>query len=150
MNPLKPEAIKILRRVKRHILARPTRLCMSKWLIKKIDSGREDYYSGDWDGAKFQKYPPCGTAACLAGWTTMIALPEREIAAVNVEDIAARELGLDYTQKHKLFYVAPICTTAFGWPEPFRSDYLKAKSQTARARIAAARIDHFIATGGNE
>ena len=33
------------------------------------------------------------------------------------------------------------------WPEPFRGNYDAAKTPAARAKVAAKRIDHLIATG---
>lgn len=36
------------------------------------------------------------------------------------------------------------------WPEAFRKPYMKAKQNRTKAKIAAARIEHFIATRGSE
>jgi hypothetical protein len=38
--------------------------------------------------------------------------------------------------------------SATNWPEPYRTDYLRALTALGRARVAVARFDEFIRSGG--
>lgn len=137
-----PEAAKILRAVKRLILAEPKRLHMADWGQRRSGPGA----------------PACGTVGCIAGWTVLVSSGLASKWALKLLDNsafnglmaaagikAASILGyptFDYTggRLYKLFYPS-------SWPEPFRIDYHAAKTQTSRAKIVGKRIDHFIKTG---
>lgn len=98
----------------------------------------------------------CGTAACIAGHTLMLqgAKPVKFVPTwgsrgaltslfltkngkeVFASEAATTALGLTAEQADRLFY-------AENWPHGF------AKGRTD-PKVAAARIDHFIATKGRE
>lgn len=134
--------VRLLRKVKRAILAEPTKFRMDKWT--------------------------CGSAHCIAG--TICALdqsltfvvPKRKGAVwlvvdgndedssvVPIERAAADNLEIEYsehtshTEADRLFHL-PY------WPKQFRDDYRAAQTLKARAGIAAKRIEHFIKTNGGD
>jgi hypothetical protein len=130
--------IKLLKQVKRHILAEPERFRMDDW--------------------------NCGTAQCIGGWACSLAGlkwkrsgegTHRELATeAEVSKVAALLLDIeaedcpesiygDDSEAARLFYTS-------SWPDEFRHQYEEAEDRRARARIAAERIDHFIATNGAE
>ncbi len=144
----------LLERVAQHIEAEPRRLQMSSWVEASPKS-------------------PCGTTACIAGWAVLLTAPDfdaaldvartptlddegaddswaheaRVLRTVGREDEdfdqAGRELlGIDRQQADRLFYM-------IGWPAEFVSGY-DGRNAAEAARIAAARIRHFIATDGAE
>lgn len=59
--------VKLLKKVRKLIAEEPRRLNMSYWGIKVKDMAE-----------KPSSAPPCGTIACLAGWTILAAHPKRE------------------------------------------------------------------------
>ena len=92
----------------------------------------------------------CGTACCIAGHAVAIAKPKtwsrlnKEDDGALMADTAKSLLGLDNEQYYR------ICNYAHSWPEPFDTKFGCATTSKQRAKIAAKRIDHFIATGGAE
>lgn len=111
--------------------------------------------------------PPCGAVGCIAGNTVIIAGLGRPyfLGSRNGRDIiqyhapagstwfdkAAELLGLDNEQAQRLFYP----NDRFGdgnnvWPEPFASQYEKAKTPEERVAVLRPRVEHFIATNGAE
>lgn len=78
------------------------------------------------------------TVACIAGWAAVLSGKNPEYD--QVQDEASELLGLSYTKSQDLFFTP-------NWPEPFYTQYTKARSQKQRAKIACARIDHLIETG---
>lgn len=60
-----------------------------------------------------------------------------------MDDAGAEALGLNESEKSRLFFVS-------GWPQPFRQNYNRSKSVIGKVRAAIARIDHFIKTKGVE
>lgn len=138
--------IKLLRRVKRHILAEPKRINMY-FPVRVGQMGR---------GA-----PPCGTIGCIAGWAVLLAerkgrempgltwrriLDRREAPDMDWDDfkpIAIRRLKLTAEQAHRLFHV-------INWPRTFTVQYEKARTPKKMASVTAERIDHFIKTKGRE
>lgn len=127
--------VRLLRKVKKHILEEPRRLLMRTWVCRK--SYDEPTFVTD-DYTTASKFADCGTAACIAGWTCILAGEERP---VDISFTAAALLGL--RNGDRLFMVE-------NWPEPYRAHYRQARSQKARAKTAAERIDHFIATRGTD
>lgn len=131
--------VRLLRRIKKHILDEPRRFIMYG-LVKRGRPGQL-YYS---DNGRTATYPACGTAACIAGWASILSGVKRP----NNTCVAARRIGLNQewdnalnsTQADNVFY-------SDLWPEPFRSLYRKAQTTPKRAKIAADRIEHLIATG---
>lgn len=55
--------VKLLKKVRKLIQEEPRRMRMSSW-------GRKT------DGSDISNPPPCGTVACLAGWTVLAAVPK--------------------------------------------------------------------------
>lgn len=138
----------LLRRVRDHILAEPTRLDMNV-MLKAVDTKQ--------NGA-----PPCGTVGCIAGWTVVLEagvkkLPgtAQEYFDLDVWGDAQEFLGLSNDEAGRLFqepYVARY-SAASGrphWPLDFAAQYVAAKTPQKRAKITAARIDRFIETNGAE
>lgn len=87
--------------------------------------------------------PPCGTIACIAGWTVSLAYPE-VVQTAKTECItwygrAIAALNITEEQAQHLFYPNR-------WLEPFRSAYPKCKTQRQRARLVAKVINNFIKT----
>ncbi len=126
---------------------------------------------------RISKEAPCGTAACIAGWTVLLAdaMPVTEVQKANgaawakeqnenrevvgnllneVPRIAAELLGLTDNEKNILFIGEPEGDESEydderdgGWPEPFATDWAEANGQREQAQVAVAYLDHIIATG---
>jgi hypothetical protein len=131
--------VELLKKVKEYITAHPNRFVMDNFLIKQ----REGETIFDADDGKEVKFDQCGTAACIAGWTCLIATEGKVREGTNIQRKAGRLLGISPGKQDNLFFTC-------NWPEHFVSQYLKAATQSSRAKIAARRIDHFIATEGRE
>lgn len=129
--------VRLLRKIQKHILEEPRRFFMD-WFIAKGTPGKKDLTAiGNWTAVcdLSSVTPPCGTAACIAGWVNLFRKHDP-----TDHDAAARELGLELGQQHRVFNV-------MYWPELFRYSYTKAKTPQTRAKIAAERIEHLIKTG---
>jgi hypothetical protein len=122
--------VRLLRRVAKHILEEPKRLDMEK--IAENVEGRDS--------------PPCGTVGCIAGWACMLTGSSVKRADWGK---GRRLIGLDGDQAYRLFDY-PLGLVTDGWPEKFSKPYVAAKTARQRARIAVARIEHFIKTKGTE
>lgn len=123
----------LLLKVRDAILAEPLKFDMRDWLAQSENS-------------------PCGTTACIAGWAASIHLGHEKLSETarlfnsndsDDEFFPEEYLDIGPFEQDILFYKS-------NWPEPFRSQYLTAKNAADRARAAADRIDHFIATNGAE
>lgn len=131
------EGIRILREVERRILAQPKTYRQDEWYCGTamciaghvcFVSGRVDGVSmGGWDGY----WPLKGGERCES-WAG------EAITALGAE-LAPRSVGGTL----KLFGHPGF------WPEPFSTQFLQTgpRAYKARARIAVARIEHFIETG---
>lgn len=124
---------KLLRQIKKTILAKPEQFRMDSW--------------------------NCGTAMCIAGHACNLAGLKwtgkrgRKLAAGgDVGDVAAAVLDIDppslidsydVTEADRLFWVDK-------WPHDLQDDYLAANTHTARARVAAKRIERFITSVASE
>ena len=123
-----------------------------------------------------ESHAPCGTAACIAGWTCILAdaVPMEKVRLANVDewhkgnpiarelfsDIpaqAAALLGLTDEESEILFTAEPDGTWAGYddngddeyeecWPEPFASQWRESPSRKQHL-IAVAYLDHIIETG---
>jgi hypothetical protein len=93
-----------------------------------------------------ERYAKCGTAACIAGWTCILSMEDKEpeeIASNLVEHTEAGNfLELTNEQANRLFLPSQ-------WPWRFL-DGACDDGKTKTAKIAAARIEHFIKTKGKE
>lgn len=139
--------VKLLRKIKKEILAEPLRFDMHGW------------FNAD------DRIAPCKSTACIAGWTVALDHMGKTTSWKSViaqrndgdaEGEARRLLKLDFEQANRLFFIA-------GWPREFHDRYWEIENtlnyrdiKGARlkrkqlAQIAAERIDHFIKTGGEE
>jgi len=148
--------VKLLRRIQRVIKKRADQFDMNTWFNKDSTASH------------------CGTTACLAGWAlTLAGRKSHQLASPlkiarglcqgfneNFDSIGviggernytiavkgATELGLDYNQAEKLFYINH-------WPAKFSVGYYRARDKNdnvEKARVTCERIDHFIKTNGTE
>lgn len=81
----------------------------------------------------------CATAHCICGWGAVLANRPDIDASISSEPV----FGIDSGMRNRLFWVGR-------WPQQFRESYRARKTQAAKARVAAARIEHFIKTAGKE
>lgn len=140
MKPkLKPQTIKLLRQVKRKILAEPRQFQMGVFFSDFINTDRT--------------IPNCGTAACIGGWAIALS---KKLNPANADhfvycesraaafDLARSTLGITIPQSIALF-------RADMWPQPFAKppnvDFDSTDSPAHNAKLAARRIEHFIKTG---
>lgn len=83
----------------------------------------------------------CGTVACIAGWTLLLAgVSPAEIHSKDWDEISAEAmcaLGVRGASEG-IFYVD--C-----WPDDLRGRYDRSTKPATRAGLAAERIDRFIA-----
>lgn len=132
------KGIKLLRRVKRHILAHPKTYRQDKW--------------------------HCGTAMCIAGHAAMMSglvvgvkkvemlTGEKVIAPVQRGDTTPspsylwRYFGAKALDAH-VGHIYALFARPADWPLPYATDYGAASSYKARAEVAAQRIEYFIRTG---
>jgi hypothetical protein len=125
--------VKLLRKVKRYILAEPKRLFMASYFVRKYQYGEM------LNGRDFAK---CGTAACIAGWTLLLNKLDPYFVEAGAHDTAADLLGINCDQALLLFEPRK-------WPEKFEKG-LNDDGKLSTAKVAAARIEHFIKTKGAE
>lgn len=120
--------VKLLRKIAKVIQERPREFDM-RWLhVKNNALGWDEPAEMD-----------CGTAHCICGWAAVI----KNNPNLQNNVIGYEAFGILPAQANRLFFVG-------GWPSALRERYKKAKLDRTRARIAAARIEHFIATEGRE
>lgn len=119
----------LLLKVKAAILAEPAKFDMEDWFAKSDES-------------------PCGTTACIAGHAAVMHRGIQRLSAYNwawldTPDIARNALMIDLKSSDRLFYLPD-------WPIEFKARYIQAESASECSKVAADRIDHFIATNGAE
>ena len=131
--------IKLLRQIKREILKRPTQFNMNWWFQKRDSLGN--------------RAGGCGTAACIAGWAVAIAGTEKgetirlaefsggSFFDTNTPDSAKSILDISDDHAHRLF-------DRSNWPMRYLDE--RANTSMKVAKLAAARIEHFIKTKGRE
>jgi hypothetical protein len=127
--------VALFERIKLNIRLEPERVDMRHWLSK-------------WPEAV------CSTVACIAGWASVyslladgksdsqsIYLAASRISSRLVDATAVKNLGIDWTEAKRLFYVS-------GWPRAFgrRLDRYRPGTK-GYARAVCDRIDHFVTTG---
>ena len=118
--------VRLLRRIKKQILAEPNTFRMDVW--------------------------SCGTAHCIGGWAAVLTgwTPRIEHGGIahsatkgstcwDIGAITNDSLDIDTIQRVRL-------TSESRWPDPFRGG----RTRKIRAELAAARIEHFIKTKGEE
>lgn len=129
--------VKLLRKIQKHILAKPDRLMMEGYVYY---GEQGEVFRGD--NGSYQRFADCGTAACIAGWTNLLT---RGRDATDSER-ARWLLGSPGSDIDHVNGLDPLFDVN-GWPEKFREQYKKRKTPVARAKIAAGRIEHLIETG---
>lgn len=132
---------RLLRKVAKHIAAEPKRFIMGDLVQTSLE--RTFSFDGAATFNSEQKFPSCGTAACIAGWTCILSKKRTSLR------VAADLLGI----KGSFFECSSETARLFDageWPEPFGRNYQGAKTPRARVKIAVARIEHFIKTKGKE
>jgi hypothetical protein len=129
---LSNESIEMLGRIKIEILKEPRQFLMSSFYADSQEFGC-------WD------IPNCGTAACIGGWGYAIkhnlspALASCQRRVMLDHRLA---IGINGEQATRLFFMEE-------WPQRFReTDAMPGTPEFAKN--AADRIDHFIATDGEE
>lgn len=145
--------IELLLKVKKHILAKPSRLHMGQWMVRAIEDkesmfnnivkkkGRKYITKLDttYGEPSIQILPSCGTVGCIAGWTALLA---STLDRTYHYGDARTLLGLSQTQASFLFFPS-------NWPLTYYYKYKLAKNQRERAKIVGQVIDLFIAGGGS-
>lgn len=133
--------VELLERVKAHILEEPKRLAMGTFAERNEEA-------------------PCGTVACIAGWSLVLEKGARMVTKKLADfgegyyedhfvyrnnrpiddphEHAKKILGLTEEEAMTLFYVED-------WPDDLTVNYMAAKRPDKRALITAARIDRLIA-----
>lgn len=131
---------RLLRKVQRHILEEPKRYDQDRWLIRG-DEATIHLEPND--------VPACKTVGCIAGWVCVLGKSIPKLA-YNSGIRAKKLLGLTTGQADRLFAPILYADANHCWPEKFETKYRKANTAKKRAKVAAARIDHFIKTKGAE
>lgn len=135
-----PLNVKLLRKVKKHILAEPARLVMADGLLLGTP-GETRHYAPAYEEPGECIMPKCGTVGCIAGWACVLGQKDFEKSeyATNwftIRTTAERLLGIVYG--NELFRVE-------SWPNKLCAKYYRAKTNDQRAKLVAERIDQFIA-----
>lgn len=133
--------VRLLRRIQKHILEEPRRFFMESVVVATTPGSRKWDESASWFTDLSRTVPPCGTAACIHGWTALLSGKTIQ----ETEDLRFRwsqnKLGLSPSYQIDNLFIAEY------WPSPFDGRYLSARGPKQRAKIACARIDHLIETG---
>lgn len=163
--------IKLLEKVKAHILEEPRRVNMAYWLALKDTTGVTNAalptvaWATVMHAAK-NRAPACGTVGCIAGWTIIVARKKRAVKALTkagtrypIAQLAADVLGLTqlsrYEEESLWSQTQPSQRMRLflpdRWPEPFRAKLKTHRPGTkAYAKVIAKRIDFFIKTNGTD
>lgn len=137
--------VQLLRRIKRHILEEPRRFFM-QGVVQTGEPGKpfeKQLAYGDLASL----VPPCGTAACIHGWTALLSGKTPKQTGRLSFEWSERRLGIPHDNRISQFWGKDYLFDADDWPQPFASRYAKAITPRGRAKIAAARIEHLITTG---
>lgn len=124
--------VELLREVQKVILEEPKRFDMRTFAYRM--------------DPKEERSPQCGTIGCIAGWAVILThkIPRKPNAQMpNIgRPHGAEALDLTDVEALRLFYVEE-------WPDKFSVAY-KADGSKKSAKVAVARINHFIKTKGME
>jgi hypothetical protein len=160
---LSKKAIALLRKVQKTITEEPNRLIMGSW-TRQVITGEGEIYVTDYDPSEeiTRPVPPCGTVGCIAGWTAINGMKDKDLPIVtingnkmidvsaidDVEGEARHLLGLTKEQAQSLFYLPNWSVAVYGdvkaWPKRFATAYGNAKTAKQRAKVTCDRIDYFI------
>jgi len=140
---MEPEVKILLRRVEKAILKEPRRMRMNTFGDKRSRKNTKNI-------------PPCATQACIGGHIVWQLNPVLFTRAVEEGDIdwiehrARQALQLTQVEANRLFLFKSWNYGSEGWPKEFSVAYNKAKTPHKRAKVAVARIEHFIRTDKKE
>lgn len=162
------KGIALLRKVEKVILDDPKKFDMGRWATV-FDKTAKGYNPRN----KTIVHNSCGTVGCIAGWTCLLAdkKTQKKLTAIAKQNTkgdveagmdekravgraslsrmldpqkqALSLLGIDAAQASKLFHES-------NWPLSYFLESVNAPTPKARAKIAVARIEHFIKTNGAE
>lgn len=149
--------VKLLRRIQKHISAEPRRFNMHFW-------GK--HYS-QYVNLHYSNVPPCRTAGCIAGTACILTgdIQPKKLKGIkallngdygyidfplSTPFRARRALGLTKEQADRLFLLSTMSRSGNSWPDNFELRFNAATTSRQRAKVAVARIDHFIKTKGAE
>lgn len=132
--------IRLLRKIQKHILEEPRRFFMTGI----VHTGAPGKTFSEVSRMLFDdlplRVPPCGTTACIHGWTALFHDKTVKQTGHLSFQWSAKKIGLPPRKTESLF-------VAESWPKPFADQYTQARIPMRRAKIAAARIEHLIKTG---
>lgn len=140
--------VELLRKIQAAVIQEPKRLYMDKWIMIEGDAAEPG------DMAEIIEYPACGTVGCIAGWAVIlndqkgnsVKNTARKFLAgifLRTSQLAKEALDLEHDAAGRLFYV-------HYWPTKYAQDYSHTQDPVEKAKVAVARIEHFIATEGKE
>lgn len=123
----------------------PLNFALFRKVIKKLEIAPEAYEQTTY--GERDSDAPCGTAACIAGWATVLS---GNAAHTNIrrlhrkaQDIATKELGINYEESRTLFGAEPYGI----WPEPFDLRWARALTRKSQARVAISYLKRILKTG---
>lgn len=142
---LNRETVRLLRKIQKFLIAEPRRFDMHEGIARAEDS------------PTLLETPPCGTACCIAGAGYAIErgikLNHSQVYFNHITYMFADPGGkfkLDSQACDRLFYIKQQIGYGQGWPIIYSNAYKEAKTPLERACVGVARIEHFIATDGQE
>lgn len=124
--------VKLLRKIAKVIQNKPWEFDMQFW--------HRDPITRKFWGTPTKAAKACGTTHCFAGWAHLL---DGRFPRTATIDAATQILALTEEQRYRLFF-------SDNWPEEFCEGFTDNGEQLISARVAAARIEHFIATEGRE
>lgn len=146
---LTEDAISRLRQVKAHILEEPNRLIMADWYKRVEDGIANDTLSGAGGYSEPRVVvvrPPCGTAACIAGWVCLLDrnFNPREQIACGLESDAILGILRSYDACNNTWRESgeELYQTK-NWPREIREEFATT-DLLARAIAAGKAIEWFI------
>jgi hypothetical protein len=121
---------KLFLRIKKHILEEPKRFNMDIYIYKTTNTLSQDN-------------PPCGTVACIAGWSNILG-DNIDVKTLSFpyfidQEVETKRLGLklDEDFSSSVFFVKQ-------WPTQWKTKYDGAISIQEKAEVAADFIDYIL------
>ncbi len=139
--------VKLLKRVRKHVLAEPGRLNMWAWLVKEVSKtcGIKKLPTPNPNNPKplFQlKVGKCDTVGCIAGWVVFLGDPPEHSTPVGMISMRAAELlGIPLGKAEGLF-----------WPHRWAPEMLTKLKKTrpgtkAHAEVVVEALDLWMRDG---
>lgn len=130
-----PLNVKLLRKIKRHILAVPNRFQMEWW--KTTDKPGTSVRLDGLD----RRVPKCGTVCCLAGWAVELSGQDASI----VDDVSGTAAALIGTPEANDLFTVNYWRCAVTNGHDLSHAFWTAKTVRKKVSIVAQLIDQFIA-----